>query len=64
MDDPTQAGSAIQQANKHLTPPQQVRGFTVWPKPDFPRTPTTQKVKRSELLERLLIVQKPGLSEQ
>ena len=52
MDDPTQAKTAIQQANKQLASHQQVRGFTIWPEADFPRTHTL-KVKRPELLEML-----------
>lgn len=52
MDDATQAKAAIQQANKQLASHQQVRGFTVWPERDFPRTHTL-KVKRPELLEML-----------
>jgi len=53
MDEPDQAKSAIQQANKQLASQQQIRGFTVWPDQDFPRTHTL-KVKRPEVLERLL----------
>lgn len=52
MEDPTQAKAAVQQANKQLASHQQVRGFTVWPETDFPRTHTL-KVKRPELLEML-----------
>src|SRR6266576_7133218 len=52
MDEPDQAKSAIQQANKQLASQQQIRGFTVWPDQDFPRTHTL-KVKRPEVLERL-----------
>lgn len=52
MEDPAQAKAAIQQANKQLASHQQVRGFTVWPEQDFPRTHTL-KVRRPELLERL-----------
>ncbi|HYX49285.1 MAG TPA: hypothetical protein VE843_06055, partial [Ktedonobacteraceae bacterium] len=52
MADPEQAKSAVQQANKQLAAQQQIRGFTVWPDQDFPRTHTL-KVKRPEVLERL-----------
>lgn len=50
MEDATQAKAAVQQANKSLASHQQIRGFTVWPEADFPRTHTL-KVKRPELLE-------------
>ena len=51
MDDPSQARAAIQQANKQLASHQQVRGYTLWPEADFPRTHTL-KVKRPEVLEK------------
>ena len=51
MDDPSQAKAAIQQANKQLASHQQVRGYTIWPEADFPRTHTL-KVKRPEVLEK------------
>jgi long-chain acyl-CoA synthetase len=52
MNDPSKAKAVIQQANKQLAPHQQIRGFTVWPEDDFPRTHTL-KVKRPQVLERL-----------
>lgn len=52
MEDPSQARAAVQQANKQLASHQQIRGFTLWPETDFPRTHTL-KVKRPELLEKL-----------
>jgi long-chain acyl-CoA synthetase len=55
MNDLAQAKSAIQLANKQLASHQQIRGFTIWPEEDFPRTHTL-KVKRPELLEKLSAV--------
>ena len=52
INEPDQAKSAVQQANKQLASQQQIRGFTIWPDQDFPRTHTL-KVKRPEVLERL-----------
>lgn len=52
MNEPDQAKSAVKQANKQLASQQQIRGFTIWPDQDFPRTHTL-KVKRPEVLERL-----------
>ncbi len=52
MDDPTQAKAAIQRTNKQLASHQQVRGYTIWPEKDFPRTHTL-KVKRPEVMEKL-----------
>lgn len=56
MEDPDQAKAAIQKANKQLASHQQVRGFTIWPEADFPRTHTL-KVKRLELMEMLSAMQ-------
>jgi long-chain acyl-CoA synthetase len=52
MDDPSQAKATIQQTNKQLASHQQIRGYTVWPEKDFPRTPSL-KVKRPEVMEKL-----------
>ena len=52
MEDPSQAKAVIQQTNKQLASHQQIRGYTVWPEKDFPRTPTL-KVKRPEVMEKL-----------
>lgn len=52
MNDLTQAKAAIAQANKQLASHQQVKGFTIWPELDFPRTHTL-KVKRPEVIEQL-----------
>jgi long-chain acyl-CoA synthetase len=42
----------IRQANEQLAPHQRIRGVTVWPDPDFPRTHTL-KVKKHEVLAAL-----------
>ena len=52
MEDAARAKSAIQQTNKQLAQHQQIRGYTIWPEEDFPRTHTL-KVKRPEVLEKL-----------
>jgi long-chain acyl-CoA synthetase len=52
MNDPSKAKAAVQQANKRLASHQHVRGFTIWPEQDFPRTHTL-KVKRQDILEKL-----------
>jgi len=44
--------AALRRANGRLGPHQQVRGFTRWPAPDFPRTPSL-KVKRAAVLAAL-----------
>ena len=52
MEDLSHAKAAIAQTNRQLAPHQQIRGYTIWPEKDFPRTHTL-KVKRPEVLEKL-----------
>jgi len=57
VDDPGKAKAIVQQANKQLASHQQIRGFSVWPEQDFPRT-YTLKVKRQDVLNRLQEIRK------
>ncbi len=43
----------VRDANGKLSGSQQIRGWTIWPDDQFPTTPT-QKVKKREVIERLL----------
>ncbi len=52
LDDPAQADAVVRDANAHLGAHQQIRGVTVWPDEDFPRTHTL-KVKKRLVLDRL-----------
>lgn len=52
LDDPTLAAAVVTAANGRLAPHQQIRGHTVWPDPDFPRTHTL-KVRKHEVIARL-----------
>ena len=63
MEDPSKAKEVIQQANKQLAAHQQVRGFTVWPETDFPRTHTL-KVKRQDVLDRLQTIRNTTKAER
>lgn len=63
MEDPSQAKAVIQQTNKQLASHQQVRGYTVWPEIDFPRTHTL-KVKRPEVMDRLQAIRKEVKAER
>jgi long-chain acyl-CoA synthetase len=49
LHDPAEADEVVRQANGKLGGHQQVRGFTVWPEDEFPRTPTL-KVKKPEIV--------------
>jgi long-chain acyl-CoA synthetase len=44
----TEAAKAVQSANSLLMPEQRIRSWTVWPKPDFPRT-SLLKVRREDV---------------
>ncbi len=52
LDDPAVAADVVKAANGRLAPHQRIRGFTVWPEEDLPRTHTL-KVKKPLVLERL-----------
>jgi long-chain acyl-CoA synthetase len=49
LHDPIDAEDVVRQANAKLGGHQQVRGVTVWPDEEFPRTPTL-KVKKPEII--------------
>ena len=53
IPDPARAPDAVAWANGRLAEHQRVRGFTVWPDEDFPRTHTL-KVKKALLTDMLL----------
>jgi long-chain acyl-CoA synthetase len=52
MDDPSVAEAVVRDANVQLGAHQQIRGTTIWPDDDFPRTHTL-KVKKRLILDRL-----------
>ncbi len=53
------ATAAVRLVNARLAPQQRVSGVTIWPGPDFPRTPSL-KVKRAEVLT---VVTQMGVSQ-
>ena len=52
LDDPAVAPEVVAAANARLAPHQQIRGSTVWPDEDLPRTHTL-KVRKPDILARL-----------
>ena len=58
LEDPMLADDIIRTANASLAPHQQIRGATVWPDPDLPRTHTL-KVRKPEVLARLAALESP-----
>lgn len=47
------AEEIVRQANAQLEDHQKIRGYTVWPEPELPRTEGTRKLKRAEIRKRL-----------
>ena len=59
LDDPALADDVIRSANARLAAHQQIRGTTIWPDPDLPRTHTL-KVRKPDILARLADLDRPG----
>lgn len=58
LEGPAAADEVVRTANASLAPHQQIRGVTVWPDPDLPRTHTL-KVRKPEVLARLAAMESP-----
>jgi len=43
----------IRETNRQLEPDQRIRSWSIWPEDDFPRTPSTLKIRRSEVARRI-----------
>jgi long-chain acyl-CoA synthetase len=52
LEQPARASEIVARANRELGEHQQIRGFTIWPEADFPRTHTL-KVKKGVLVDAL-----------
>lgn len=52
LEDGGDPRQVVREANAQLDPSQKIRGYTVWPYSDFPRTPT-MKVRRESVLDYL-----------
>lgn len=59
LDEPGAEESVVRDANLKLAPHQQIRGSTVWPDPDLPRTHTL-KVRKPDILARLEDLERPA----
>lgn len=53
LDEGADAESVVRQANARLEEHQRIRGYTVWPEPELPRTEGTRKLKRRLIRQRL-----------
>ena len=56
LHQPDEADAVVREANATLGGHQQIRGFTVWPDDDFPRT-LTLKVKKPQILDWIMAAQ-------
>ncbi len=59
LDDPALEDEIVKAANMRLAPHQQIRGSTVWPDADLPRTHTL-KVRKPDILARLDDLERPA----
>ena len=50
----------VAEANRRLESHQRIQSWSVWPEEDFPRTPSTMKVKRNEVARRIAQGQTTG----
>ena len=55
--DPAVVAHIVRDTNTKVSGAQQIRGWTIWPEDTFPTTPT-QKVKKREVIERILTMGK------
>ena len=54
LKDPTaDPATLVRRANERLEAHQRIREWSIWPADDFPRTPSTLKVKRQEVARQL-----------
>ncbi len=63
MEEGDQAAAVVRDANEKLSGSQQIRGHTVWPEDDFPRTHTL-KVKKRIVLAALDQVETPAVADR
>ncbi|MFQ5878317.1 MAG: AMP-binding protein [Acidobacteriota bacterium] len=57
LDEGADPGEAVLAANRRLAPKQRVRGHTVWPDDDLPRT-STGKLRKGRVIERVLALRR------
>ena len=60
LDDPSADPELlVREANTKLEPHQRVRSWSIWPQDEFPRTPSTMKIKRGEVARRVAAEEDP-----
>ena len=65
LRDPTaDPAQIVTKANQRLEAHQRIRSWSVWPDSDFPRTPSTLKILRKEILDRVVRLRSgPGVTK-
>ena len=58
-DSRTRPEDMVQRANPRLEAHQRIRSWSVWPQSDFPRTPSTGKIKRREVAKAVSTQERP-----
>jgi long-chain acyl-CoA synthetase len=59
LNEQADPAAIVREANRQLAAHQHIRRATVWPEPDFPRTPT-MKVKRAQIAQHFALPGQAG----
>lgn len=63
LDNGADAEEIVRHANARLADYQRIRGFSIWPHREFPRTEGTQKLKRHEIAKAAPVVSEPAATD-
>lgn len=63
LDNGADPAAIVQRANARLADYQRIRGFSIWPQREFPRTEGTGKLKRHEIAKSAPIVTEPSATD-
>ena len=63
LENGADAEEIVRRANARLADYQRIRGFSIWPKPEFPRTEGTGKLKRHEIAKGAPVISEPTATD-
>jgi long-chain acyl-CoA synthetase len=63
VDSGADAAEIVRRANARLADYQRIRGFSIWPGPEFPRTEGTGKLKRHEIAKGAPVISEPAATD-
>jgi long-chain acyl-CoA synthetase len=63
LDNGADPDEVVRQANARLADYQRIRGYSIWPNREFPRTEGTQKLKRHEIAKDAPVVSEPTATD-